>query len=363
MYAFSIILFFAVSALACGTAPNATASTSITTSAAPSATSTTAIPEASTASRNTAPSGALVVGSDGDYATIQAAIDALDSSSSTEQSIFIQPGMYTEQVYIQKLTGPLTIYGSTADASSYASNEVTITSSQALADVSTDDETATLRVWTSEFKMYNVNVKNTYGKAASNGQALAVSANAENQGYFGCGFFSYQDTVLAEVGAQLYAGCYIEGAVDFIFGQQAQAWFDNCDIGVLATSYGTITASGRASDDAGYYVINNSTIAAASGQTVPSGAYYLGRPWRDYARVVFQMTSMTDVVNAAGWIEWSSSDPRTDHVTLAEYDNSGAGSEGTRASFASTLSEPIAITDVLGSDYASASWVDTSYIS
>ncbi|KAK3061277.1 hypothetical protein LTR53_019833, partial [Teratosphaeriaceae sp. CCFEE 6253] len=116
---------------------------------------TTAIPEASTASRNTAPSSALVVGSGGDYATIQAAVDALDSSSSTEQSIFIQPGIYTEQVYIQKLTGPLTIYGSTADASSYASNEVTITSSQALADVSTDDETATLRVWTSEFKMYN----------------------------------------------------------------------------------------------------------------------------------------------------------------------------------------------------------------
>jgi pectinesterase len=132
---------------------------------------------------------------------------------------------------------------------------------------------------------------------------------------------------------------------------------------VLATSYGTITASGRASADSGYYVINNSTIAAAAGQNVPKGAYYLGRPWRNYARVVFQLTSMTEVVNTAGWVKWSSSDPRTDHVTLAEYDNTGAGSKGARASFASTFSAPIAITAVLGSNYDSASWVDTSYIS
>ncbi|KAK5716393.1 hypothetical protein LTR17_016366 [Elasticomyces elasticus] len=313
--------------------------------------------------KETIPSGALVVGGDGDYTTVQQAVDALDTSSTSEQTIFIGAGTYKEQVYIQKLAGPLTIIGETDDSTSYANNQVTITSSHALADSANDDATATLRVWTSNFKMYNVNVKNTYGQADSDGQALALSANAGNQGYYGCAFYGYQDTVLAEAGAQLYGGCYIEGAVDFIFGQTAQAWFDNCDIGVLAASYGTITASGRASDDSGYYVINNSSISAAPGQTVSSGAYYLGRPWRDYARVVFQMTSMTDVVNQAGWIQWSSSDTRTDHVTFGEYDNTGEGADGTRASFATTLSSPIAITEVLGSDYASASWVDTEYIS
>ncbi|KAK3634515.1 hypothetical protein LTR56_015243 [Elasticomyces elasticus] len=313
--------------------------------------------------KETIPSGALVVGSDGDYTTVQQAVDALDTSSTSEQTIFIGAGTYKEQVYIQKLAGPLTIIGETDDSTSYANNQVTITSSHALADSANDDATATLRVWTSNFKMYNVNVKNTYGQADSDGQALALSANAGNQGYYGCAFYGYQDTVLAESGAQLYGGCYIEGAVDFIFGQTAQAWFDNCDIGVLAASYGTITASGRASDDSGYYVINNSSISAAPGQTVSSGAYSLGRPWQDYARVVFQMTSMTDVVNQAGWIQWSSSDTRTDHVTFGEYDNTGEGAEGTRASFATSLSSPIAITEVLGSDYASASWVDTEYIS
>lgn len=45
-----------------------------------------------------------------------------------------------------------------------------------------------------------------------------------------------------------------------------------------------------------------------------SGAYYLGRPWSEYARVVFQSTSMTDVINSAGWSEWSTTEPNTEDV-------------------------------------------------
>ena len=88
---------------------------------------------------------------------------------------------------------------------------------------------------------------------------------------------------------------------------------------------------------------------------------YLGRPWTEYARVVFQYTTMSNVINSAGWEKWSSSSPNTADVLFGEYDNSGAGSQGTRASFATKLSSPIAITTILGSDYAN--WVDTSYLS
>lgn len=202
-----------------------------------------------------------------------------------------------------------------------------------------------------------------YDALAAAGGWLPILTNAQEQGYYGCQFLGYQDTILAETGAQLYAHSYIEGATDFIFGQEALAWFDACDIRVLAASLGYITASGRASDDSSYYVINNSTVAAVSGADVPSGAYYLGRPWRDYARVAFQLTSMTDVVNSAGWSEWSSSEPNTDHVSFGEYDNTGAGAKGDRASFATTLSKAVAITSILGSSYESASWVDTAYLS
>lgn len=70
---------------------------------------------------------------------------------------------------------------------------------------------------------------------------------------------------------------------------------------------------------------------------------------------------MTDVINSAGWEEWSSSDPRTSDVYLGEYDNSGDGASGTRASFATDLTSPVEISSILGSDYAE--WVDTEYVS
>jgi pectin methylesterase-like acyl-CoA thioesterase len=60
---------------------------------------------------------------------------------------------------------------------------------------------------------------------------------------------------------------------------------------VLAASLGYIVASGRASNEAGYYVLDHCSIAAKSGVTVPKGAYYLGRPWGDYARVAVQDTT------------------------------------------------------------------------
>lgn len=82
------------------------------------------------ASRTTAPSGALVVGGEGSYSAIQEAVDALDSSTSSEQIIFINPGTYTEQVYIQQLSGPLTVYGYTEDDGSYGSNQVEVTGSK-----------------------------------------------------------------------------------------------------------------------------------------------------------------------------------------------------------------------------------------
>ncbi|KAH7072496.1 pectin lyase fold/virulence factor [Paraphoma chrysanthemicola] len=311
------------------------------------------------AGRPTAPAGCLSVGSSATYKTVQAAVNALSTSTTSAQCIFIASGTYKEQVYIPALKSALTVYGQTTDTSTYTANTVTITQSKSQDDVANNDLTATLRAWTTNLKVYNINLVNTRGKGS---QALAVSANADKQGYYACQFKGYQDTILAQVGNQVYAKSYIEGATDFIFGQKATAWFDGCSIRVLAASLGYITANGRdSSSNPSYYVINKSTISAASGNTVPAGAYYLGRPWRNYARVVFQSTSMTNVINAAGWKIWNTGDERTDQVTFAEYANTGAGASGTRASFSKKLSSAVAITTVLGSDYKN--WVDTSYLS
>ncbi|EGS21887.1 pectinesterase-like protein [Thermochaetoides thermophila DSM 1495] len=311
------------------------------------------------ASRTSPPSGCLTVGSSGKYKTVQAAVDALSTTTTTTQCIFIYGGTYREQVYIPALKSSLTIYGETTDTSTYKSNTVTITQGKSQDDSPNNDQTATLRAHTPNLNVYNINFVNTRGKGS---QALALSAQKDKQGFYGCQFKGYQDTILANEGAQIYAKSYIEGATDFIFGQRGRAWFEKCDIRVLAASVGYITANGRdSSSNPSYYVINNSNIAAKSGDSVKAGAYYLGRPWRNYARVVFQKTSMSNVINAAGWKEWNTGDPRTDHVEFAEYGNSGDGSKGTRASFSKKLSSAVSISTVLGSDYEN--WVDASYLS
>ena len=48
----------------------------------------------------------------------------------------------------------------------------------------------------------------------------------------------------------------------------------------------------------------------------------------------------------------------TDHVTFAEYDNTGPGASGTRASFSTMLSSPVSIDTVLNS----TSWIDPSFL-
>ncbi|KAK0476339.1 pectin lyase fold/virulence factor [Armillaria novae-zelandiae] len=315
-------------------------------------------------SRTSAPSGAVVVRASGtasgEYSTVQAAVDSLDDDG-TDQVIFIYAGTYTEQVYIDR-DGQTTIMGQTSDTSSYSSNTVTITYSLSLADADDDDSTGTLRVHKDDFALYNVNVKNTFGKASTNGQALALSAYGTNHGYYGVGFYGYQDTILAETGNQFYGYCYIEGAVDYIFGQYARAYFHYNKIASVAA--GAITANGRASSDGvSLYVINKATITTSSSATSSiEGQVYLGRPWGAYARVVYTSCSLGNLINSAGWEEWSSSTPNTDHATFAEYASTGSGASGTRASFSTTLTSTsgYTISDVLGSDYAD--WVDSDYL-
>ena len=105
-------------------------------------------------------------------------------------------------------------------------------------------------------------------------------------------------------------------------------------------------------------MINKSSVAAASGNSVSAGAYYLGRPWGAYARVTFQQCTISNVINSAGWRIWNSGDERTDHVSFVEYGNTGAGASGSRASFATKASSAVSITSILGS----TSWVDKEYL-
>ncbi|KAH6648797.1 family 8 carbohydrate esterase [Truncatella angustata] len=309
------------------------------------------------ASRTSPPSGCLhVAKSGGTYTTFQAAVNALSTTSTSDQCIFINQGTYTEQVYIPARAAKLTVYGYTTDTTSYTGNQAIITYNNNAASAGNNDASATVRVWSDNFKMYNLNIINSYGKGS---QALALSAQSSG-GYYGVSLYGFQDTLLANEDQQYYKNSQITGATDFIFGQRAQAWFEKCDIRVRNGGY-YITANGRdSSSNPSYYLFNNCNIAAASGESVSSSTYYLGRPWRTYARVVFQNTAMSSVIRSEGWVVWNS-DTDTSTVYYAEYNNSGDGATGTRVSWAKKLSSAVSMSTVLGSSYASQAWYDSSY--
>ncbi|KUI63707.1 Pectinesterase [Cytospora mali] len=309
------------------------------------------------ASRTSPPSGSITVCKSGcDYSTIQKAVSSISTSSTSESSIFIYSGTYTEQVTIPSLKGKLNIYGYTEDTSDYSGNVANLEWDSSLLSGAADDEhTAALINLSENVAVYNINIKNTYGKGS---QAIALSAYNTEQGYYGVGLYGYQDTLLAQTGNQIYASSYIEGAVDFIFGQHARVWITGSVIASIGA--GAITANGRASSsDTSYYVITDSTIEAGS-PAPSSGTVYLGRPWSEYARVAFQKCSLSSIINSAGWEVWSSSESNTEDVTFEEYDNTGSGASGTRASFSTKMSSAISISTILGSDYAD--WVDSDYL-
>ncbi|KAL8293543.1 hypothetical protein RQP46_000244 [Phenoliferia psychrophenolica] len=352
------------------TANLATTTKKTTTTKKASSTSTKAATATATASsgtsRTSAPSGALVVSkspSSGQYSTIAAAIKSLGSSTSAA-SIFVEAGTYSGSIDIT-YGGALTIYGYTTDISSYKKNVVTLTNGGSATVDGSDDASGTLRVHKDDFTMYNIDVVNSYGKQAEQSQALALSAYGKRQGFYGCSFVGYQDTVLTDTGTQLFAQSYVEGAVDYIFGQTANSWFDHCTIASVAA--GTITASGRPADSQGIYVFNSCTITtAASATTSLEGLVYLGRPWTEYAHALFMFSSLSNIIAPAGWEEWSSSSPNTGNVMLAEYSNSGDGAAtSSRVSWSkqldSTSVQSYTISKLLGSDYAD--WIDSSYIS
>ncbi|KAL4861133.1 pectin lyase fold/virulence factor [Aspergillus spectabilis] len=236
------------------------------------------------------PSGCLIVGSGGQYGTITQAINALGLSTSAA-CILIYPGTYTVAADVSiKYRGPLTLYGATPDITKQSANQA-----------------------------YNINFRNTYG---TQGQAVAVTANGDKQGYYACGFY-----VLFQL--------HIEGAVDFICGSAA-AWFGECTI--ASNGGGYLTASSRSTTADGiWYVFDHSTIRAAAGKDL-AGKVFLGRPWRVLVRVIYQNSVFE----------------------FREFQNNGAGSDTSRRKWlTSPTNAGVSKNQLWGNDWGT--WVDRTW--
>src|SRR5690606_27132077 len=120
---------------------------------------------------------------------------------------------------------------------------------------------ASVIIHAADFSAINITFENTTGDAP---QALAVNVNADRAVFKNCRFLGGQDTLLTNGAGnrQYFNNCYIDGVVDFIFGN-AVAVFDSCVVYAktrkdgLTGSY--ITAANTPEGQSHGYVFRNTT--------------------------------------------------------------------------------------------------------
>jgi pectinesterase len=246
----------------------------------------------------------------GDFQTIQRAVDhVLDHPpQNVGRVIFeIRPGVYRERVKIPQDRPHLTLLGSGAAST-------VITYSMGAAAAGGTFFSPVVEVDGAGFEAANMAFENSYGTGT---QAVALSIHSDRAVFRNCRFSGWQDTLYAASGRQYYRDCFIEGHVDFIFGNAA-AVFDRCEIHSRGSGY--ITAHSRTRPDAPTgFVFRDCRLTGEAGSSV-----FLGRPWRSAARVVFLSCWMGGHIRPEGWDNWK--DPGNEKTAwFAELDSKGPG--------------------------------------
>ncbi len=136
----------------------------------------------------------------------------------------------------------------------------------------------------------------------------------------------------AASGRQFYKDCFIEGHVDFIFGNAA-AVFENSEI--RSRDRGYVTAQSRTEPDASTgFVFYHCKLTDEDHRN----SVFLGRPWRPYARVVYLDCWLGDHIKPEGWNNWGKTENQKT-AWFGEYDSTGPGAnEAQRVPWAHALS-------------------------
>lgn len=273
----------------------------------------------------------IIVSKDGkgDYKTVQEAIDAVADYNKTATVIFIRNGVYKEKLHLdsskinvfmvgESLLHTILTYDDFASKKDSKGNNIGTSGS------------ASFFIFGSGFHAENITFQNSAGPV---GQAVAVRISADRAVFVHCRFLGFQDTLYTHgIGREYYYKCYIEGTVDFIFGA-ATVLFDSCTI--FGKSGGFYTAASTPESSKIGYVFLHCKITG----NAPPESFYLGRPWRPFAKTVFIQCEMDKTVKPEGWFNWDNEkNERT--AFYAEYKSFGSGANpASRASWSSQLTD------------------------
>jgi polygalacturonase len=265
----------------------------------------------------------------GDYSSIQQALDAAPDTGALVQ---VAPGTYREILTVLKPN--ITLRGAGADPQA----TVVVEDHSAGANGGTT-HSATVNILADNFFADNITFANdfnrTHSQQTEGSQAVALLVKGDRAIFHNVRMLGNQDTLYAgsrncnpdgascTTARQYFSDCYIEGNVDFIFGD-GKAVFDHCQIHSTPHRGGFVTAQSRhyPGEDSGY-VFNQCTL---TGNAAETGDVYLGRPWRPYATVIFLHTWMGAYIDPAGWREWSPGKTHSlDTAYYAEFDSRGPG--------------------------------------
>jgi pectin methylesterase-like acyl-CoA thioesterase len=283
----------------------------------------------------------------GDSKSVQEGVDALSPEGGV---VRIKPGIYRELVRVAKphvrLEG---LGGDAAKVVIVYGNSASITGStftSATASITGDDFFSSGITFQNDFSV-------THELQPQGSQAVALSVTADRAVFRNVRFLGAQDTLYAggrscrsEAGPclparQYFRDCYIEGHVDFIFGD-SMAVFDHCAIHGIAHPEVLLTAqSKRYPEQQSGFVFDHCKVTADAGV----GRVFLGRPWRGYSTVVFLESELDAKVSPQGWREWHAGETeRLKTALYAEYKSRGAGAApASREPYSKQLTEAEAV--------------------
>ena len=251
----------------------------------------------------------------GEFTTIQDAIDATKAFPDKRITINIKNGIYNEKVRVYSWNNLLTLKGESVEGTIITYDDYFKKIDKGR---NSTFHTYTLKVEANDFIAENLTIINSAGPV---GQAVALHVEGDRCSFKNCSIQGNQDTVYAagEGRRQYFGQCYIDGTTDFIFGE-ATVVFNACEIHSKSNSY--ITAASTPEGIPYGFVFMNCKLTAES----DVDKVYLGRPWRDYANVVYLTCEMGNHIVPARWANWSRTQ-RDQTAFYAEYKNYGPGAD------------------------------------